>query len=143
MKNEGSNSLTNTKSTHLKIALLFGNSKIFLPYFWEAITLVLVNKIFNYLIDSENLEPKPIMNMTWASWFGYSDRRESQNKKGAPRIRGPRDEKLKSLIFQRILFKLGPFHFFNIRNWCQTNFWCLSWFQGTKRDFKIFSCTSV
>ena len=41
--------------------------------------------------------------------------RESQNKKGAPRIRNPRNEKLKLLIFLRISFKLGSLHFSNIR----------------------------
>ena len=45
MKNEGSNSLTDIKSSHLKNALLFWNSKNFLPQLWKAITLILVNKL--------------------------------------------------------------------------------------------------
>ena len=49
MKNEGSNSLTDIKSSHLKNALLFWNSKNFLPQLWKAITLVLVNKFSIFL----------------------------------------------------------------------------------------------
>ena len=46
----------------------------------------------------------------------HSERRESQNKKGALRIRGPSTEKLKSAIFQGISLKLGPVGIFIIRN---------------------------
>ena len=50
-----------------------------------------------------------------------------------------RSQKFQIAYFQGILLKLGPVHFFNIRNWYQTHFGCFSWFQGTKRGFEIFS----
>ena len=52
----------------------------------------------------------------------HSERHESQNKKGALRIRGPSTEKLKSAIFQGISLKLGPVGIFIIRNWYQAPF---------------------
>ena len=110
--------------------------------FWEFqnfFTLLLggynfssIAQIFNLSTDSENLETKPSMNIKWSSWFGHSGRRESQNKKGAPRIRGPRDDKLKLLIFLRISLKLDSLHFSrglvrNLTLGCQSDFWSKVW----------------
>ena len=63
MKNEGSNSLTDIKSTHLKIALLFWNSKNFFTPILGGHNFDLSGQIFNFLTDSENFQPKPLMNV--------------------------------------------------------------------------------
>ena len=63
MKNEGSNSLTDIKSSHLKIALLFWNSKNFFTPALEGHNFGSSEQIFNFLTDSENLQTKPLMNV--------------------------------------------------------------------------------
>ena len=55
MKNEGSNSLTDIKSTHLKIALLFWNSKTFFTPALEGHNFGPSEQIINFSTDSENL----------------------------------------------------------------------------------------
>ena len=47
MKNEGSNSLTDIKSTHLKIALLFWNSKVFFILLLGGYNFSSITQIFN------------------------------------------------------------------------------------------------
>ena len=58
MKNEGSNSLMDIKSTHLKIALLFKNSKIFFTLLLGGHNFGSIEQIFNFSTDSENLNLK-------------------------------------------------------------------------------------
>ena len=53
----------------------------------------------------------------------HPESRESENKKGVPRIRGPSDENFKSLNFDGILLKLGPVHKIIIRKGNWTHFW--------------------
>ena len=118
-----SNSLTDIKSTHLKIALLFWNSKNFFTLLLGGYNFGSSKQIFNFLTDSENLDPKPNMNIKWASWFGHFGRRESQNKEGAPN-QGSQRWKIEIAYFPRISFKLGSLHFFNNRNWYQNQFGC-------------------
>ena len=104
--------------------------KIFLHHFPEAITLLTVVQFSIFLIDSKIGDQ--IYQNQLKNWkLNYFERRESQNKKGAPRIRGPSAEKLKSAIFQGISLKLGPVGIFISRNWYQTHFSCFGWFQLT------------
>ena len=63
MKNEGSNSMSDIKSTHLKIALLFWNSKIFFTLLLGGYNFGSSEQIFNFSTDSENLPTKPLMNV--------------------------------------------------------------------------------
>ena len=63
MKNERSNSLTDIKSTHLKIVLLLWNSKNFFTLLLGGYNFGSSEQIFNFSTDTENLEPKPIMNI--------------------------------------------------------------------------------
>ena len=101
--------------------------KIFLPQLPEAITFFVV---IQFSISQ-------LIRIIWDIFYqnqlknrksDHFERRESENKKGAPRIRGPSDEKLKSPIFQGISLKLAPVHLFIIRNWYQTHLGCFSWF---------------
>ena len=54
-KNEALNSLTDIKSTHLKIALLFWNSKTFFTPALEGHNFGPSEQIINFSTDSENL----------------------------------------------------------------------------------------
>ena len=50
-----------------------------------------------------------------------------------------RSQNFKLLVFKGILLKFGTVHFFNNRNWYHTHFWCFGSFQGTYKNFCIFS----
>ena len=99
-------------------------------HFLEAITLFKVVQFSIFLLFL--MIGDQIYQNQLKYWkLDHSERRESQNKKGALRIRGPSTEKLKSAIFQGISLKLGPVGIFIIRNWYQTHFWCFGWFRLT------------
>ena len=63
LMNEGLNSLTDIKSTHLKIALLFWNSKKNFTPTLGGHNFGPSEQIFNFLTDSENLLSNPLKNV--------------------------------------------------------------------------------
>ena len=113
-----------------RVKVTLNNLKKKLHHFLEAITLFKVVQFSIFLLFL--MIGDQIYQNQLKYWkLDHSERHESQNKKGALRIRGPRDEKLKLLIFPWISLKHVPLHFSIIRNWYQTNFGCFSWFQDT------------